>query len=253
MSKISAAIITYNEGAHIERCLKSLQGVADEVVVVDSFSTDNTIDVCLRYNCVFTQRKFNGFGAQKQYALSLTTNSYVLSIDADEWLDDDLRRSIISMKKSGFKHRVYSLSRLNYYCGVPIKHCGWAPDSPIRLFDKRYASWNLRDVHEAIIFPGTLRPKLVFGLLIHHRCRTPQEYRHKEERYATINSRILINEGKRAGVLKPYVMAMLAFLRVYVRHRGFLDGHAGFEISNVAAHSAFATYRLVKRRGGKVE
>lgn len=249
MRKISATIITYNEGAQIERCLKSLQGVADEIVVVDSFSTDNTLEICARYGCTYTQRRFNGFGAQKQYAVSLTTNSYVLSIDADESLDEELRQSIISLKGSGFRHRIYSLNRLNYYCGVPVKHCGWSPDCPIRLFDKRYASWNLRDVHETVIFPGTLRPEKIAGSLLHYRCTTAEEYRRKEERYATINSRILITEGRRSTVLTPYIKAALAFLRVYVRQKGFLDGPQGRQISRVAAHSAYATYRLVMRRG----
>lgn len=249
MRKISATIITYNEGAQIERCLKSLQGVADEIIVVDSFSTDNTLEICALYGCTYTQRRFNGYGAQKQYAVSLTTNSYVLSIDADECLDEELRQSIISLKGSGFRHSIYSFDRLNYYCGVPIKHCGWSPDCPIRLFDKRYASWNLRDVHEAVIFPGTLRPEKIAGTLLHYRCATPEEYRRKEERYATINSRILITEGRRSTALTPYIKAALAFLRVYVRFKGFLDGPEGRQISRVAAHSAFATYRLVMRRG----
>lgn len=249
MKNISATIITYNEEAHIERCLKSLEGVADEIVVVDSFSTDGTADICAKYSCTFTRRRFNGFGAQKQYALSLTTHSYVLSIDADEWLDDELRSEIIAMKQSGFKHRIYSLNRINHYCGVPVMHCGWSPDSPIRLFDKRYAQWNLRDVHETIVFPGTLRPNMIKGNLIHYRCNTPEEYRRKEERYATINSQILINEGKKAYSFTPYIKAGKAWIRMYLGRKGFLEGKAGKEISRVAAHSAFVTYRLVKNKG----
>lgn len=247
MNRITATIITYNEGDQIERCLKSLQGVADEIIVVDSFSTDKTLEICARYNCVVTQRRFNGFGAQKQYAVSLSSNSYVLSIDADEYLDDDLRRSIIKLKTDGFRHRIYSLNRLNFYCNVPIKHCGWSPDCPTRLFDKRYASWNLRDVHETVIFPGTLRPSPIFGLLIHHKCNTPEEHRRKEERYATINSRILVNENIKSGLITPYIKSVMAFLRTYVRQLGCLDGREGLEICKTAAHAAFATYRLVRR------
>ena len=248
MRKITATVITYNEADRIELCLKSLQGVADEIIVVDSFSDDNTLEICSRYNCIVTQRRFNGYGAQKQYAVSLSTNSYILSIDADEFLDEELRASIIKLKNEGFAHRIYSLSRINYYCDVPIRHCGWQPDRPIRLFDKRYASWNLRDVHETVIFPGTLRPELIAGKLIHYRCASPDEYRRKEERYASINSQILITEGRRVGVLTPYMQAAMAFLRTYLRHLGCLDGRQGMEISRTAAHAAFATYRLVRRR-----
>ena len=247
MRKITATVITYNEGENIERCLKSLQGVADEIIVVDSFSTDNTLEICSRYDCFVTQRRFNGYGAQKQYAVSLSTNSYILSIDADEYLDDDLRRSIIKLKNDGFAHRIYSLDRLNYYCNVPVKHSGWSPDCPIRLFDKRYASWNLRDVHEAVIFPGTLRPQLIFGLLIHHKCNSAEEHRRKEDRFASINAKILINEGRKSNIITPYFKAAAAFLYTYFRRLGCLDGSVGIEISRTAAHSAFATYQIMRR------
>ena len=94
---------------------------------------------------------FDGFGAQRQYATSLTTHQYVLSIDADEVLSPALQESILRLKEEGFSHRVYSVARLNFYCGFPVRHCGWYPDRQIRLFDKRYANWNLRDVSEAVI------------------------------------------------------------------------------------------------------
>ena len=248
MRKITATVITYNEADRIGLCLKSLQGVADEIIVVDSFSDDNTLEICSQYNCIVTQRRFNGYGAQKQYAVSLSTNSYILSIDADEFLDNELRKSIIRLKEEGFAHRIYALNRMNYYCDVPIRHCGWQPDRPIRLFDKRYASWNLRDVHETVIFPGTLRPEPIQGRLIHHRCSSPEEYRREEERYASINSRILVAEGRNPGLLTPYLKAAMAFLRTYVRHLGCLDGKQGMEISRTAAYAAFATYKLVRRR-----
>ena len=248
MRKITATVITYNEADRIGLCLKSLQGVADEIIVVDSFSDDNTLEICSQYNCIVTQRRFNGYGAQKQYAVSLSTNSYILSSDADEFLDNELRKSIIRLKEEGFAHRIYALNRMNYYCDVPIRHCGWQPDRPIRLFDKRYASWNLRDVHETVIFPGTLRPEPIEGHLIHHRCSSPLEHRHKEERYASINSRILSTEGKHASAITPYMKAVVAFVRIYIRRLGCLDGREGLEISRTAAHSAFATYQLLRRR-----
>ena len=156
MAKISATIITDNNIATIERCLESIIGIADEIIVVDAFSDDGTAETCERYGCKVRQRRFDGFGAQKQYAVSLATNSYVLSIDADEYLDDDLRHSIAKLKEDGFEHRIYSFSRLNFFCGKPIRHSGWWPDKQTRLFDKRYGSWELRDVHEYEADEGVL-------------------------------------------------------------------------------------------------
>lgn len=126
MAHISVTIITYNEEHRIEACLKSLQDIADEIIVVDSFSTDRTVEICNAYGCKVTQRRFPGYGAQRQYATSLTSYSYVLSIDADEVLSPALRSSLIKLKEEGFAHRVYEMSRLNFYCGQPVKQIGRA-------------------------------------------------------------------------------------------------------------------------------
>ena len=122
MTKISATILTYNEVGSIEGCLESLRDIADEIIVVDSGSTDSTLDICRRYGCKISQRELAGFGAQRQYATSLTTHSYVLAIDADEELSPALRRSLIELKTQGLTHRVYAFSRLNFYCGFAVRH-----------------------------------------------------------------------------------------------------------------------------------
>ncbi|MEF9923605.1 MAG: glycosyltransferase family 2 protein [Muribaculaceae bacterium] len=248
MRKITATIITYNEEKRIEECLKSLQGVADEIIVVDSFSTDKTVEICKQYDCIVSQRKFNGYGAQKQYAVSLSTHSYVLSIDADEILDAELRQEIQRLKEVGFEHRIYGFSRLNHYCNEPIKHCGWSHDFQVRLFDKRYASWNLRDVHEAVIFPGTLLPYPILGTLMHYRCNTHQEYKFKEDKYAAINAQILINEGRHQAIITPYIKWLAQFINIYIVKLGILDGNPGKMIALTMAHSEFIKHRLARRR-----
>ncbi len=174
--KISVTILTRNEASRIEACLQSLDGVADEIIVIDSFSTDDTVEICQRHGCKVTRRHFPGYGAQRQYATSLASHHYVLSVDADEVLSPALRGSLMKLKQDGFAHRVYSFSRLNFYCGVPVRHCGWYPDVQIRLFNKRYANWDLRNVSEQVMFPDTLRPQLVDGDILHYRCSTPEEY-----------------------------------------------------------------------------
>lgn len=171
-SFVSATVITHNEAANIERCLNSLIGVADEIIVVDSLSTDATVDICRRYGCKVTERAFTGYGSQRQYAVGLANGRYVLSIDADEALSDDLRRNIIALKEQGMEHRMYRFRIVNYVCGRPMQRSGMKPYSEIRLFDRRYANWNLLDVGERLTYPGGVSPVLIPGEMYHYRCTT---------------------------------------------------------------------------------
>lgn len=247
MEAITATIITLNEQENIERCLISLLGVADEIIVIDSFSTDRTVEICEKYNCVVRQRRFAGFGVQKQYAVSLATNSYVLSIDADETLDNDLRETIIKLKNDGLeKHHIYSFSVLNLYCGIPIKHCGWFPDTQVRLFDKRYAGWDLRDVKESIVFPKSLRAHLMDGYLFHYRCSTPEQYVTKMRKIAQLDATILRADNNYGNFIKPYLMWLKVFFKYYFFKNGIVDGKAGREICTTNANAEFLKYKLAK-------
>lgn len=127
MNKISATILAFNEERHIGACLESLREVADEIIVVDSGSTDRTVEICNDFGCKVRTRKFDGFGAQRQYATSLTTHQYVLSIDADELLSPALQESIKQLKKENFGHRVYSISRLRIFSS---ENCSWTWQAP---------------------------------------------------------------------------------------------------------------------------
>lgn len=138
--KLSAVIITYNEEDNIERCLESLEKTADEILVVDSFSSDRTAEICKSKGVEFIQHSFEGHIEQKNYALSRASNDYVLSLDADEALSDKLIQSIRAAKQN-WSTNGYSVNRLTNYCGKWIRHCGWYPDKKIRLWDKRKGTW----------------------------------------------------------------------------------------------------------------
>lgn len=238
MNKITATILTFNEELRIEGCLKSLGGVVDEIVVVDSFSTDSTVEICKRYGCRVRQRHLSGYGAQRQYATSLASNDYVLSIDADETLSPELAEQIRMLKETGFTHRVYLISRLNFFCGRPVRHSGWYPDRQIRLFDRRYANWNLRDVQERVIFRDSVRPELLAGEILHYRCDTPQEYFTKKRRQAEISAAVLAASDAVLPPFTPLWAGIKAFVRKYIGEHGIADGLVGITIGAENFHCA---------------
>lgn len=246
MERISATIITYNEAHRIEACLDSLDGVADEIVVVDSFSSDGTPELCRARGCKVTSRKFTGYGIQRQYATSLASHRYVLAIDADEVLSPALRRSLIALKEKGPDHRVYNIPRLNFFCGNPVHHCGWYPDPHIRLFDKRFANWNLSDVGERVEVPEGVEPALLEGDILHYRCTTVREFRATQNRHAAIASRSA-RLTRPYGFLTPWLRGIARFLRCYVAEGGMLDGAAGRAISRQHLNSTLLAYKLARR------
>ncbi len=249
-SFVSATVITHNEAANIERCLNSLIGVADEIIVVDSLSTDATVDICRRYGCKVTERAFTGYGSQRQYAVGLANGRYVLSIDADEALSDDLRRNIIAHKEQGMEHRMYRFRIVNYVCGRPMQRSGMKPYSEIRLFDRRYANWNLLDVGERLTYPGGVSPVLIPGEMYHYRCTTYDELDYKELRNAEIRGRVMAAAGISAIAPLRFVRAVASFLKCQLRDGAIFDGEAGRRISRaryLATLAAYRTsYRLIK-------
>lgn len=251
MNQISAVIIALNEASQIARTIESLADVADEIIVVDSFSTDRTVEIAREMGCRVEQRRFTGFGAQRQYATSLTTHRYVLFIDADEALSPMLRQSLINLKKEPFEHRVYAMSRLNFFCNNPIRHCGWYPDRQVRLFDKRYATWNFHDINERVIFPDTLHPFDLEGDILHYRCSLAEEYRDKLSGHAEITARVLAGNAKKGlGPLKAYTAAFKTFFNIYLKKGGIFEGTPGYKICREhfrATLQSYASARKIRR------
>ncbi len=247
MDPLSATIITFNEEANIERCLNSLVGVVSEIIVVDSHSTDATLDICRRYGCRITVRDFEGFGSQRQYATGLTTSRHVLSIDADEVLSEELRQAIIDLRREGFRHRMYSATVNNFICGRAMRHSGWGPERQVRLFDKRYATWDLRDVGERITHSDSVCPELLPGCVNHYRCGSISELEFKETRHARMRGRVLAASGCDVGVFGAWLRATGAFVRCHVRHGAILDGREGRHIAVSRYVSTLAAYRTARR------
>lgn len=246
MDKISATIITRNEESNLERCLNALEGVADEIIVVDSYSTDRTLDVCKRYGCKVTQREFQGFGSQRQYATGLTENCYILSIDADEVIDEEMRDYLIRTKAEGFKHRVYRAWIQNYFCGKPIRHSGFEPVAQVRLFNKRYANWNLRDYSDKVSFPDSVIPATLPGTIHHYRCASMAEFHKKENRLASLQAKSLAVGHRSIWAPTPFLQAAIKYLQSHVVDLAWLDGTNGISIAGRRSRTTYEAYRMAR-------
>jgi len=243
---LSAVLITYNEEKSIERCLKSIHEIADEIVVVDSYSTDHTIEICQKYGARIVSYEFLGYGSQKRFAIAQASYDYILSIDADEELSDTLRQSIIKVKNN-FNHSCYSFNRLNFYCNKPIHFGGWYPNTQLRLFNRKYANWNTNDVHEKIMVTDHKKPIHLNGNLNHYTCQTISEHQEKEMKYARINAGMLIQKKTKILFLTPWIKKYFRFLKTYLIKFGILDGYYGFVISKTVAKSSFLKYSIARK------
>ena len=241
MEKLSAVIITQNEERNIARCLDSLRGVADEVVVVDSGSTDGTEAICSRLGARFLHHDWAGYSGQKNYANSLASHPWILSIDADEALSEELKRSILRMKSSAPSDEVvYSMCRLNNYCGQWIRHCGWYPDEKVRLWHQGVCQWD-GEVHEELRFQRPVRRQRLTGDLLHYTYYSVTDHAARQVRYATLAAEKARRQGKRSGVGALWLKPTWTFLRNYIFKGGFLDGRAGYLVCKMSAF-----YTLVK-------
>lgn len=246
MSKLSVAIITFNEEKNIRRCLESVKEVADEIVVVDSYSTDKTEEICRSLNVLFLKNEFEGYIEQKNYILKQTTLPFVLSLDADEALSDQLKESIISEKKK-WQYDAYNMNRLTNYCGKWIKHGGWYPDRKLRLFHRDSGKWGGTNPHDRfILFPGK-RVKFLQGDIFHYSYYNLKDHLNQIEHFTNVSSRAFVEKGRKAGFIKLYLSPVGKFIKDYLVKGGFLDGKAGFTICSLSARATYIKYRKIRK------
>jgi len=241
--KLSAVIITFNEEKNIERCILSLAGFCNEIIVVDSFSTDSTKEICAKFPQVqFYEHKWEGYSQQKNYAHTLVHNNYILSIDADEALSKQLQGSISKIKETIYKTQTnaiaFSVSRITNYCGHWIHHCGWYPDIKIRIFHKD-TLWQ-GTIHERLSFVGE-NTKIIRlkGDLLHYSYHSIKDHLQQIDKFTALTSQEAYNKGKRVSFLGMITLSKWKFIRDYIFKGGFLDGYAGYQVCKL---SAFATY-----------
>ena len=251
--KISAVVITFNEEKNIGRCLDSLRGVADEIVVVDSHSTDLTKDICKRKQVKFLRHPFNGHIEQKNFAVSCATYDYVLSLDADEALSAELRQSIITVKQD-WQHDGYLCNRLTNYCGRWIRHSGWYPDRKLRLWDRRKGRWGGVNPHDRVMMDDSDRVLHIDGDLYHYSYRTVKDHIDQMNSFSEIAARAAHAQGRKANLVSDIVLNPgLTFLKKYILKLGILDGYAGFLIATHTAYGKFLKYIKLRELNKKNE
>jgi len=245
MVKISSVTVTLNEELNIERCLGSVRDVVDEMIVVDSFSTDRTEEICLENGAVFSKHPFAGYIEQKSYAISLASHDYILLIDADEALSDEMRDSIRKVKEN-WTHDGYSFNRLNSFCGKWIKHSGWYPDRKVRLFDRRKNTVKGRNPHEEFVMNAGATLKHLKGDLLHYTYLTVEDQVRQIDRFTAIQAREAFARGKKASWFLILFGPCYKFFRHYFLRLGFLDGFYGYLICKNMARSTFLKHAKLK-------
>lgn len=238
--KISATIITFNEERHLGSCLESLEGVADEIVVVDSGSQDNTLEIAKQFQARTFARDWTNYSEQKNYAASLATHDWILSLDADECLSPALSKMLQAVKEQDTDASAFAFPRKALYLGRWIEHSGWYPDHKTRLYRKDKARWNGAYVHESLHVDGAVAR--LEGDLLHYTCESISEHLHSLDRYTTLAAQELWQRGKGAGVSHSLASAVAAFIKTYWLKQGFRDGKQGFLIACFAGCYNLAKY-----------
>ncbi len=251
--KLSAVIITYNEERNIERCLISIQSVVDEIIVVDSFSTDSTEDICKRYNVRFIKHEFIGHIEQKNWAKDQASFDCILSLDADEALDEILIQSVQGIKNN-WSYKAYKMNRFTNYCGKWIRHSGWYPDTKTRLFDRRNGSWGGVNPHDKYIPKKGESVGFLKGDILHYSFYSREEHLSQIRKFSDIGSKALLAKGVRSSYLFLIVKPLSRFIKAFFIKKGFLDGMAGFTISRLSAYANYLKYKkLLKLQKGALK
>jgi len=237
--KLSVILITMNEATVVRRCLESVAW-ADEIIVVDSGSRDNTVDICSEYTNRILETDWPGPGAQRNRAMDMATGDWVLALDADEWVSPELKAEIqrVILRPGG--KVAFEMPRLSSYCGHYIHHSGWWPDRIKRLFKRNQARFNTELIHDHMIVDGQV------GRLSNHLMHTAfedlEEILSKANRYSTDGAQVKFNQGKKANLRTAILHGLWSFANTYIIQRGFLDGRVGFMLAVSNAEGTYYKY-----------
>jgi glycosyltransferase involved in cell wall biosynthesis len=243
MPTLSVILITRNEEANLDDCLASLEGIAQQIVVVDTNSADRTLEIAQKYGATIARPSdWPGFGPQKNRALDLATGDWVLSLDADERLTPALRSEIVTAVHHSAQINCFAIPRLSWYCGRFIHHSGWSPDYVDRLFKRGTARFSDDLVHERLIPNGAVAK--LENPMLHYSFMNYSQVLQKLDRYSTASAEQAFAQGKTSSPLKAVIHGIWAFIRTYIIRAGFLDGGQGFALAISNGQGTY--YRYIK-------
>lgn len=247
MIKLSVIIITLNEEEKIERCIRSVQPIADEIVVVDSLSTDKTISIAEKLGARIVSQSFLGHVEQKNFATVQAHYDWVLAIDADEELSDSLQASIKKVKESP-QQQAYHFNRLNNYCGKWIRHGAWYPDRKIRLYNRNVGSWKGENPHDKWL-PDNASERIGFlkGDLLHYSYSSVSDHIQRVEKYSDIAARQKVAKGQSCSKTKIWLGPKWKFFKDFVIKMGFMDGYWGYVVCRINALENFVKYTKTRQ------
>ncbi len=240
MAKISACIISFNEEKKIEDCLKSLVNIADEIIVVDSNSTDDTVEIAKRYTDKVIQQDFLGYIEQKNFAIQQASHDWILSLDCDERLSPELQQSMLAIKENISQADAYKMPRKTFYVYRWLNHC-WYPDIKTRLFNKHTAHWGGTNPHDHIISNGD-NIKQLDGDIYHYSFDSISDHLQTIDKFTEIGAQELIKKNKSFNMFSPITHSTWLFIKIYFIKRGFLDGYAGFLVATLSFMHVFIKY-----------
>lgn len=251
MTKISAVIITFNEENKIARCLSSIDTLCDEIIIIDSFSTDNTVNICQKFPKVkISQRAFTSHGDQKNFGNSLAKNEYILSLDADEFLSEELLSYLL---KINIIADAYSFRRLNHLNNKPIRHGLWYPDEKIRLFKNGIATWECNVLHEELIFEKNNTICRRSEHILHFAFNNHLQLRNRTIHYAQWWAKFKHKAGHKSNYISAFLHAIWTFIRAFFIKLAFLDGMAGIYIAIDNTKGVYQKYKLLHILNNKNE
>ena len=252
MQSLSVVIVCKNEAGIIGQTLESLQGLTDDIIVYDNGSTDETVIIARRFPAKVYEGVWEGFGKTKNRAVALAKYDWILNLDADEAIDDELKNTLLTSFFTDDKI-VYEVKFKNFLGNKWLRYGEWGGDKHIRMFNRKQVNWDDAAVHEKLVLPEGTKTVRLKGNILHYTATNLKKYKFKLATYAELNAKKYYRQGKKAGSIKKYAAAFFSFVQNYIFRAGFLDGKAGYICAKMTAHYTFLKYARLQELSKGVE